>query len=257
MKKEKVFSAFTLAEVLIVLGVIGIVASLTIPTLISNYEDHAVPVALKREASVIQQAINMAHTEEGTIDRWYTGTSSADALTAVNTVLSKYLKVAKNCGTAALGCLPSSYGWLSKTYISTMYDLNVDSNYSKMSLVDGSILFFNIEGANSADTPYITRIFFHIDVNGLKGPNRWGYDLFRFYVLSEAYVKSLGASVKSELMTPYGDPRFNLNSSENECVVTDSSYLGRGGGCAVWVYYHGNRDYLHCDGLGPTKTKCD
>ncbi len=37
-KNTKQTSAFTLAEVLITLAIIGIVAALTIPTLISNYQ---------------------------------------------------------------------------------------------------------------------------------------------------------------------------------------------------------------------------
>lgn len=49
-------SAFTLAEVLITLGIIGIVAAMTIPTLITNHQKRQTVVKLQRAISVMNQA---------------------------------------------------------------------------------------------------------------------------------------------------------------------------------------------------------
>ena len=57
--------AFTLAEVLITLGVIGVVAALTIPNVIAKYQEMAAVVRLKKSYSVVTNAINRAMAEEG------------------------------------------------------------------------------------------------------------------------------------------------------------------------------------------------
>ena len=57
--------AFTLAEVLITLMIIGIVAALTIPSVISNYQQQEFKTGLKKAVSVLNEAIQMNITQEG------------------------------------------------------------------------------------------------------------------------------------------------------------------------------------------------
>lgn len=59
---------FTLAEVLITLGIIGIVAALTLPSLITKYKRQSAETKLKKFYSVINQALQMSITEYGEID---------------------------------------------------------------------------------------------------------------------------------------------------------------------------------------------
>lgn len=59
---------FTLAEVLITLGIIGVVAALTLPTLIQNYRKHVVITSLKKSYSVFSQALRMAEVEFGSFE---------------------------------------------------------------------------------------------------------------------------------------------------------------------------------------------
>ena len=78
MKKEKQISrikcamtwlaGFTLAEVLITLGVIGIVAALTMPALIANYQKKVVITRLQKFYSTMQQGINTKIAEDGAQD---------------------------------------------------------------------------------------------------------------------------------------------------------------------------------------------
>lgn len=75
-------SAFTLAEVLITLGIIGIVASLTLPSLIQKYHEKQRVVQLKKAYSVLQNAFLMAKDEYGEITDWgltITNTGKVDA----------------------------------------------------------------------------------------------------------------------------------------------------------------------------------
>ena len=59
------YKGFTLAEVLITLAIIGIVAALTIPSVISNYQQQEFKTGLKKAVSVLNEAIQMNITQEG------------------------------------------------------------------------------------------------------------------------------------------------------------------------------------------------
>lgn len=67
--KTKSFG-FTLAEVLITLGVIGVVAAITMPTLIQNHRKHEVETKLKKVYSMVNQAIKLSEVEYGDISGW-------------------------------------------------------------------------------------------------------------------------------------------------------------------------------------------
>lgn len=69
-KHKKSFNAFTLAEVLITLGVIGVVAAMTMPTLIQNYKKHVVETRLAKFYTTINQAIQMSETVNGDKKYW-------------------------------------------------------------------------------------------------------------------------------------------------------------------------------------------
>ena len=63
-------TAFTLAEVLITLGIIGIVAALTVPNLVQGYRKHVVETRLKEFYTISQQAFKMAEVDNGDIANW-------------------------------------------------------------------------------------------------------------------------------------------------------------------------------------------
>lgn len=65
MKKCDSKKGFTLAEVLITLGIIGVVAALTMPSIIANYQKKVISVRLKKFVSTFSQAYNMAISKYG------------------------------------------------------------------------------------------------------------------------------------------------------------------------------------------------
>lgn len=71
-QKHKTF-AFTLAEVLVTLGVIGVVAALTMPMLIDSYNKNLTEVRLKKFYSTMNQAYNMVIAERGDYTDWIEG----------------------------------------------------------------------------------------------------------------------------------------------------------------------------------------
>ncbi len=68
MKKK---NAFTLAEVLITLGIIGIVAAMTLPALVQKYRNQVVETRLKKFYSAMNQAVKMAEVDYGDKKIWY------------------------------------------------------------------------------------------------------------------------------------------------------------------------------------------
>lgn len=88
---------FTLAEVLITLGIVGIVAAMTIPNLIGNYRKKIIETRLQRFYSVANNALKYSETENGSWDFWYFGTEATISETKkwYDTYLAKYWKTIK------------------------------------------------------------------------------------------------------------------------------------------------------------------
>jgi len=84
-------AAFTLAEVLITLAIIGVVATMTIPTLISNYKKHVAEVKLSRFNSIMNQVIRLASVEHGSTSTW----NMSNLEVFYNSYMAPYLRVTK------------------------------------------------------------------------------------------------------------------------------------------------------------------
>ncbi len=69
---------FTLAEVLITLGIIGVVASLTLPALIAHYKEQETSARLKKFYSIMHQAILLSEIDNGPIEYWEKGSMVRD-----------------------------------------------------------------------------------------------------------------------------------------------------------------------------------
>ena len=70
MKNTKRDFAFTLAEVLITLGIIGVVAAMTLPTLLNKNEERVTVTKVKKFYSVMNQALLFAIKDNGYVNEW-------------------------------------------------------------------------------------------------------------------------------------------------------------------------------------------
>ena len=64
---------FTLAEVLVTLGIIGVIAAMTLPTLIKDYQKSVIEARLKWFYSAINQAVRMSVVDNGSAEYWEFG----------------------------------------------------------------------------------------------------------------------------------------------------------------------------------------
>lgn len=241
MKKR----AFTLAEVLITLGILGIVMEMTIPTLMQNMVEKNTTTMLKKEYSILSSAYTLAVQENGTPDQWSLG-GYDDQQGALNILknLSPTLKIIKNCGTD-MGCWPDvMYKRLSNT---NHENVDETTGRAKAQLADGSLIAVYVRDAGCAQprggSLALSNVCggIEIDINGFKSPNKNGYDFFQFY-LTKYGIVPLGTPQESD----------SFNSFATSCQDTTKT----GWGCAAWVIYNENMDYLHCSNLswsGPTK----
>ena len=166
MKKK----AFTLAEVLITLGIIGVVAALTMPSLIANYQKKQTVTQLKKAYSELYQAYTLSVANNGDSVDWIrTGTTPADDAQFLDTYIFPYLKTAKICKTDVTECGFSNKQSLNGSSTISMY--NVTAGAAAV-LADGATIYFNL-GAG-------TYVVIWIDINGNKAPNTVGKDMFRF-----------------------------------------------------------------------------
>ncbi len=114
MKKGFINNGFTLAEVLITLAIIGVVAALTIPTVVQNYQKTQVVTQLKKTYAALANTTNLAIADEGPVSGWEIGTSYSGqaAIDFANRYLIPYLKVARNCETKTTGECEFKYSYL-------------------------------------------------------------------------------------------------------------------------------------------------
>lgn len=90
--------AFTLAEVLITLGIIGVVAAMTLPVLIQNYKRHEVETKLQKFYSLMNQAAKQSELTYGEFQYWNNSTLREDVdgiETWWNTYFAPYVKTLK------------------------------------------------------------------------------------------------------------------------------------------------------------------
>ena len=224
--------AFTLAEVLITLGIIGLVAEITIPTLMHNFQTQVTVTSLKKTFSVLSSAYTTSVQENGPPNNWTLGADwSTDGAKKLSDMFAPYLSIAKYCG-AAEGCAPNAnYKRLKKVQDFKNFYPADGGGSSKIELNDGSLLHFvAYKLLNYFGTSYFG--FVYVDVNGAKPPNQEGIDWFIFFITDKGIV-------------PAGTAAGNG-------LYTFADYCGKvgalGEGCTAWVIYNENLDYTKCPG---------
>ncbi|MBR1681074.1 type II secretion system protein [bacterium] len=216
---------FTLAETLIVMGIIGVVAALTLPNLNSSTGDKEKVAKVKKIYSNINDAMGRAVAIYGPINEWFkTDTSYATQSTRFATRLGEFLKVSKTCGLNNSSCFASTV----KSFQSGSNYTISSSNIYSLVLSDGTALAFNMNKDWSDN--YL--IYFDIDGSS-KGSNTASKDVFALQINPDT------GEVK-----PYGYAYLDGTNSG----MLDSGCFGDGHmECTAWVVEHGNMDYLKVD----------
>jgi prepilin-type N-terminal cleavage/methylation domain-containing protein len=151
--------AFTLAETLITIGIIGIVAALTIPNLIVNYQKRQTVIQLRKVYTDLINAVKLSEVDNGPMEGWNFPESYNDSQT-LEFLKTYYLPYFKGSKLFTIG--ESSYN----------RPVNLMINYGIL-LNNGTLfLFFPNISSNY--------IWIFADINGITGPNVVGHDIFVF-----------------------------------------------------------------------------
>ena len=215
--------AFTLAEVLITLGIIGVVAAMTISTLIHKYKMHVLEAQFKKAYSVVQNVNSMLKYNdiEPYVD-YQLGVSQREEAAAIKQVedFAKYTKGSRICDGHYYTCtLGKRWPEESKRYKTLDGSNNVhidpDAYTTKIILLaDGSTVW--VGGTRWAKNRY------YYDINGTaKGPNKLGYDLHVFVLNNKGIITteenkkqcSFGESAVSDSYFGYGCTQYAITNT--------------------------------------------
>ena len=247
--------AFTLAEVLITLGIIGIVAAMTLPSLIQKHKEKVLINQLKVVYNQLDNAFNYAISENGPINTW---SDKANINAYYDSFVIENLNVVKTCKrnsspVEANRCWGNPYSMRDGRYIS------MGISRQSFVLANGTSIIFSGNNGDNVDSTWCSKSksssgterylgncgTITVDVNGKKPPNQYGVDLHQFNIFQDG-IDLQGKQVD----------RVSGLSFTNGCL--QKLYGGGSISCSAWVIINNNMDYLHCDDLSwDGKNKCD
>ena len=226
---------------LITLGIVGIVAAMTIPNLIYSYKEKVIVNKLPEVYSILNQAYKMASEEYGPISSWNLSTDKAESREQIIKMFSMFMKSYLYCDGKNIICKDKQmqFDMLGKK-------TNASSTYN---MILGNTVKVNFDDAGNF-SPYLhkndcdegcysgyndemrTPHTIMVNVTGKNNSPRWGEDLFLFAILDKGIV-------------PYGDVGW---SKQKYCNPSIESVAGwwQGGTCAGYVLKHKNINYMKC-----------
>lgn len=213
MKKENNF-AFTLAEVLITLGIIGIVAALTLPSVVTNYKKQETISKLKKGYSIIQQTLKMAEIDNGEISNWEPVNNGHEFFVKY---IKNYVKASDEYTSNTLWRIAPRKNLNGTAYSGSTYATWGNSISTHFMLPDGILITLNAGSLNN--------IWVGIDTNGLKKPNQIGKDTFLFIFTSKHGLQPLGGSGTSSGWN-YGtySRKTIIEHNSNGCNLNANGY---------------------------------
>lgn len=220
--------AFTLAEILITLGVIGVIAAITIPMLITKYQKFQTVTRLKGTYSQIAQAIRLSQDDNGDVEGW--DLASADWF---DRYLANYMKVTK----ARLKDLNEEgalvYKELSGNRETGFAIINnaVYGGATSYTLLNGVQLMVADTYRVQANSAGIL-----IDINGAyTPPNKFGRDVFSFTVRNDYGFVPSGMYSTAECRVPAeGNPGRDFLKN-GTCLRYGCNKESRGNWCAALI----------------------
>ena len=186
------FFAFTLAEVLITLGIIGIVAALTMPSLISNHKKKVYVTQLKKAVNTTTNGLKMilADSEVDTLSNTPFYSQLSQALTSknmsdLNNTARKYFNLGKDVSFVARQ---------TRNYSVVNGERLSHSSSGGNQPYSDTILFSTVDGAEILIGLAWPVFLVSVDVNGYnKFPNTQGLDYFSFFIKEDGSVNTYGS----------------------------------------------------------------
>jgi type II secretory pathway pseudopilin PulG len=210
------FSAFTLAEVLITLGIIGVVSAMTIPSLMSAYKKKSYYIQFMRARNVIENALRMYAND---YDCVVTDGSCRFKNEEEIINFGKYFKGVQYVTV-------DNYSELCVGYDKIPGDINEGASFcdngdsdpksdtTGFLTIDGMLLLLTTDAGHMDGSV--------VDVNGPNsGPNTYGRDIFYFYLSNSKYycnnIWGISKACKQQRGLTYGAYCYEKNYFYTDC----------------------------------------
>ena len=220
--------AFTLAEVLITLGIIGVVSAMTVPTLMANHRKKVVETKLEKIYSVMNQAINLTNAEYGDVTNWIIDCGSSNSPTcSINEVEN----------------------WFNSTIGKHIETLKTGKTKNKTNTNDILLIYLK-DGSILGVTNYIYDMVFYVNSDAISNTQSGkNYFLFRFnpILLSHQNNEEAQKDLKYSLK-PTFEPYSNYWNGTREQLIDGHSFscAQNHAFCAKLIQYDGwkiSKDY--------------
>ena len=190
--ERKSHEGFTLVEILLAIGILGVVAAITIPALIQHTNRKDWMTALKKSYTILSEGFKQTEALNGKIASWEEEEFYSNFIEG--------FKVSKSCEGSS--CLPN------EVYLNESGFTSPENSKSYV-LADGQAISLSLTDTSCATAVgslegICGNVF--IDVNGEKGPNTMGKDFFGFYVTKEGII-------------PYGSKKIDVIQSGYKWVA--------------------------------------
>lgn len=197
MRQSALFG-FTLAEVLITLGIIGVVAAITMPTLVQNYKKTVLVNQLKKAVSTLEQGFKKMLADEEVDSLYDTGvfqiitndTNDCMSNYGEDVVCTKFVDALGHYFSIIDVSLPKGNNYIWK--FSDNGSSDDMSNEQFIKFADGT--YINMHFWGGINDKVVTDIYF--DINGEKGPNTYGRDVFSLDLMKSGMLEDGAESSK-------------------------------------------------------------
>ncbi len=202
--------AFTLAEVLVTLGIIGVVSAMTVPSLMQNHQRKTYVTQMHKFYNELQQAAQQYMTDRNAVNLREAGLTDQAAL---NNFVKTYFKVVNDCGSTRTPCLASSYRKLSGKVIGAG-----TGQPAFVTIASGASFGYGISSSGTTDNSRVA--IFDVDINGQKGPNIAGRDVFIIGLFNNGLVDEYA------LTTAPGDKDKREELFSTTCNADNATWHG-------------------------------
>lgn len=219
--------AFTLAEVLITLGIIGVVAAITIPALITTHQKKVTVTKLKKAISILNQAYRLSFDDNG--DASAQEAMDMGTVQYFNTYWAPYIKTATLCKGPTTCNYKSNFpfkvlnGTTSNSGFGGFNPASKTTSRVPFLTSDGFLYIIHVYGGSgqydeNGNMIQVAVNEINLDINGFAGPNTYGKDVF---ILRRIYEEG-----KGPIVVP------NCYDSSLDTINQDCSKTGAGSCCA-------------------------
>lgn len=185
----KIIKAFTLAEIIITMGIVGVIAAMTVPDLVSDYQNKTMAVQIRKFSNDLNEAVDLYLTDKGKNSLASTNIYS-DLTDFVN---DKYFSLAKSCLPEAPGCFASENYYSMDQTKNSAFKCSGNSYILSNSVAICPVIKTTETTTNNPlgqNYTFVKKEFqINVDINGPEPPNIGGRDMFKLSITDTGKIE--------------------------------------------------------------------